>query len=76
MLFSNILRNYNLYRGGVTGATALSSLFSSVGLTTLWLLFNLAELCSLFALINIPLMPSSLIALYQGMSFYDFFFYS
>lgn len=38
-------------------------------------MFDLSEICSLFSLINIPIMPGSFITLFQGMKFFTFSFF-
>ena len=46
----------------------ISAIFSGGGAACLLMLLDLAQLCSLFALINIPIMPGSLISLFRGIS--------
>jgi hypothetical protein len=50
------------------------ALFSQVGLASVWQFFYVERMITLFALINIPVMPSSMIVYFKGMQFISFDF--
>lgn len=52
---------------GATIIPLIISLFSSIGGSFVWALFNAGQICTLFCLIDIPVVPGKLITVQNGM---------
>lgn len=59
--------NHYKCRCGIAICGISLALFSKVGLSSIWQFFYVGRLITLFALINIPVMPSGLIVFFKAM---------